>query len=173
MSLKKFAINYGGVLGLFLVLSSVILYVLGVDDKESIIPSLLNHVIMIFGITYSILQFRDIYNGGYINYTSSLKLGVSIAFFASVILTFYSYIYINFINAEYVNEMIEFTEQKILSGDSEVSEEMLETNLSMIRTMLEPQWFLPLGILGSTFMGVIYSLIISFFVKKQDLNQLS
>ncbi len=172
MPLKKFAINYGSILGLLLVLASIILYVFGIDEKESIIPSLLNHVIMIFGITYSILQFRDIYSEGYINYSSSLKLGVSVAFFASVILTFYSYIFINFIHTEYIDEMIAFTEQTILAEDPEIADEILDTNLSMIRTMLEPQWFLPLGILGSTFMGVIYSLIISFFVKRKDPNNL-
>ena len=68
--------------------------------------------------------------------------------------------------------MIAFTEQTILTEDPEISDEILDTNLSMIRTMLEPQWFLPLGILGSTFMGVIYSLIISFFVKRKDPNNL-
>ena len=42
--------------------------------------------------------------------------------------------------------------------------------LSMTQKMLQPQWMITLSVLGGTFMGFFYSLIISFFVKKQDPN---
>ena len=59
MGTRSFAMNYGGVLGLFLVLLAIILYVLGVDEKESMLPSILNNILTILGISYSVIQFRD------------------------------------------------------------------------------------------------------------------
>lgn len=173
MGTRSFAMNYGGVLGLFLVLLAIILYVLGVDEKESMLPSILNNIVIILGITYSIIQFRDLQNNGIINYSTSLKLGVSVAFFSSVILTLYTYIFINFIHPEYLNEMLEYTEQAILQTDPDISESDIESALSATKKVFAPQWIIPLGILGGTLMGAIYSLIISFFVKREDNNQLS
>jgi hypothetical protein len=40
----------------------------------------------------------------------------------------------------------------------------------MTQKMLQPQWMSTLSVLGGTFMGFFYSLIISFFVKKDDPN---
>ena len=90
MDIKKFAMNYGAVLGLFLVAIAVIMWSVGVDDKQSIIPGLLNNGITIAFIAYAIIQYRDINNNGFISYASSLKLGTTIAFFSSIIFAFYA-----------------------------------------------------------------------------------
>ena len=52
----------------------------------------------------------------------------------------------------------------------EISDENLDMALSMTQKMLQPQWMITLSVLGGTFMGFFYSLIISFFVKKEDSN---
>ena len=97
MDARRFAMNYGAVLGLVLVALAVIMWSIGIDDKQSIIPGLLNNSLTIAFITYAIIQYRDINNNGFISYGSSLKLGTTIAFFSSIILAFYSIIFI-FVN---------------------------------------------------------------------------
>jgi hypothetical protein len=86
MDTKKFAMNYGGVLGLVLVAIAVIMWSVGADDKQSVIPALLNNAITIGFIAYAIIQYRDINNNGFISYAESLKLGTTVAFFSSIIL---------------------------------------------------------------------------------------
>ena len=73
MDTRKFAMNYGAVLGLSLIAIALIMWVVGADDKESIIPALLNNGITIAFIAYAIIQYRDINNNGFITYASSLK----------------------------------------------------------------------------------------------------
>jgi len=53
MDTKKFAMNYGAVLGLCLVAIAIIMWSVGADDKKSVIPALLNNGITIALISYS------------------------------------------------------------------------------------------------------------------------
>lgn len=162
--------NYGAYLGLGLVLISFTVYILGLEEQKSIIPSLLNNFLIIGAIAYSVSIYRDNFNNGFISYGQSLKIGTSVVFFASVILAFYTYIFVTFINPEYLENIIKIAEQEILNSDPEISDEDLDLALSMTQKMLQPQWMSTLSVLGGTFMGFFYSLIISFFMKKDDPN---
>jgi hypothetical protein len=170
MDTRKFAMNYGAYLGLALVMISVIVYFLGLEEQKSIIPSLINNLLIIGSISYSIIIYRDNFNNGLISYSDSLRLGTSVVFFASVILAFYTYIFVTFINPEYLEKIINLAEQEILNSNPEISDDDLDLALSMTQKMLQPQWMATLSIIGGTFMGFFYSLIISFFVKKEDPN---
>ncbi len=170
MDTRKFAMHYGAYLGLGLIVISFTVYFLGLEEQKSIIPSLLNNFLIIGAITYSIIMYRDNLNNGLISYSISLKIGTSVVFFASVILAFYTYIFVAFINPEYLENIIKIAEQEILNSDPEISDEDLDLALSMTQKMLQPQWMATLSVLGGTFMGFFYSLIISFFVKKEDPN---
>ena len=170
MDTRKFSMNYGAYLGLGLVLISFTVYMLGLEEQKSIIPSLLNNFLIIGAIAYSVTMYRDNFNNGFVSYSQSLKIGTSVVFFASVILAFYTYIFVTFINPEYLQNIIKIAEQEILNSDPEISDEDLDLALSMTQKMLQPQWMSTLSVLGGTFMGFFYSLIISFFVKKDDPN---
>ena len=85
MDLRRFAMNYGAFLGLCLVAAATLMWAFGLDKSGSIIPSVLNNGLIIAGIIYSIINYRDIEKEGYISYSNSLKLGTSVAFFSSVL----------------------------------------------------------------------------------------
>ena len=169
-ALYELDLNYGAYLGLALIVISFIVYILGLEEQKSIIPSLLNNFLMIGAVIYSVTIYRDNFNNGFISYGQSLKLGTSVVFFASVILAFYTFIFVTFINPEYLENILKVAEQEILNSDPEISDENLDMALSMTQKMLQPQWMITLSVLGGTFMGFFYSLIISFFVKKEDSN---
>ncbi len=170
MDTRKFAMNYGAYLGLALIVISFIVYILGLEEQKSIIPSLLNNFLMIGAIVYSVTIYRDNFNNGFISYGESLKLGTSVVFFASVILAFYTFLFVTFINPEYLEKILKVAEQEILNSDPEISDENLDLALSMTQKMLQPQWMITLSVLGGTFMGFFYSLIISFFLKRESEN---
>ena len=161
--------NYGAYLGLGLVLISFTVYLFGLEEQKSIIPSLLNNLLIIGAIIYSVIIFRD-QNNGFISYSKSLKLGTSVVFFSSVLLAFYTFIFVTFINPEYLVNIIDIAEQEILKSNPEISDEELNMAINMTQKMLQPQWMATLSVLGGTFMGFFYSLIISFFLKKDDNN---
>ena len=172
MNSKKFAMNYGAILGLCLVAVAVVIWSFGIDKNGSLAPSILNNVLIIAGIAYTIIQFRDTENNGFISYSNSLKLGTSVAFFSSVILAFYTFIFINYIEPNTLNEILVAAEQAILASEPEISDEELDLALEMTTKFVQPHWMLILGVLGGTFMGFLYSLIISIFVKKDNPNEI-
>ena len=167
MDTKKFAMNYGAVLGLCLVAIAVIMWSVGADDKQSVIPALLNNGITIAFIAYAIIQYRDINNNGFITYAESLKLGTTVAFFSSIILAFYQFIYISYLDPNALSEIMKITEQAMLESNPEISDEELDMALEMTGKFMQPHWMMIMGMLGGAFMGFLYSLIISIFVKKE------
>ena len=172
MNSRKFAMNYGAVLGLCLVAIAAVMWSFGIDKNGSLVPSILNNGLIITGITYTIIQFRDTENNGFISYSNSLKLGTSVAFFSSVILAFYTFIFINYISPNTLNEILVQAEQAILESNPEISDDELDLALKMTNKFVQPHWMLILGVLGGTFMGFIYSLMISIFVKKDNPNEI-
>ncbi len=170
MNTKKFAMNYGAVLGLCLVAIAVVMWSFGVDKSDSIIPSILNNGLVIGGITYAIGQFRDTENSGFISYGESLKLGTSVAFFSSIILAFYTFIFVSYIEPNALTEILQQAEQGILESNPEISDAELDLALKMTAKFTQPHWMLILGMLSGTFMGFLYSLVISIFTKKEDPN---
>ena len=168
MDTRNFAMNYGAVLGLCLVAIAFIMWSVGADDKQSVILALLNNAITIAFIAYAIIQYRDINNNGFISYAESLKLGTTVAFFSSIILVFYQFIYISYIDPNALSEIMKITEQAMLKSKPEISDEDLDMALEMTGKLMQPHWMMIMGMLGGTFMGFLYSLIISIFVKKED-----
>ena len=168
METRKFAMNYGSVLGLSLACVALVLWVLGIDESQSVIPSLLNNLLIIGFIVYAISYYRDNLNNGFISYSESLKLGTTIAFFSSVIMAFYSFIYITYLNPDLLNAVLKEMEQTVLQGDPDISEEKLDLALEMTARFTQPHWLVIMGVLSGTFMGFFYSAIVSFFVKNPD-----
>lgn len=172
MNTRKFGMNYGAVLGLILILIALLSWVLGVDEQESMVPSIINNIVIIGFLYYSILQFRDKINNGFISYSESLKLGTTVAFFSSVIMAFYTFIYISYLNPDMLANIIYMTEQAVLESNPEISEEELDLALEMTGNFTQPHWLMIMGVLSGTFMGFFYSAIISFFVKNNDPNKI-
>ena len=170
MDTRKFAMNYGAVLGLCLMLIALLFWVLGVDEQQSVIPSILNNVVIIGFLVYAIMQYRDNVNNGFISYSTSLKLGTTVAFFSSVIMAFYTFIYITYLNPDFLANILNITEQAMLEANPEISDQELDLALSMTSKFMQPHWMMIMGMLSGTFMGFLYSLIISIFVKKEDPN---
>ena len=173
MDTRKFAMNYGAVLGLCLMLIALLFWVLGVDDQQSVIPSILNNVVIIGFLVYAIMQYRDNVNNGFISYSSSVKLGTTIVFFSSVIMAFYTFIYITYLNPDFLANILNITEQAMLEANPEISDQELDLALSMTTKFMQPHWMMIMGVLGGTFLGFLFSLIISIFVKKENPNEIA
>ena len=172
MDTRKFAMYYGALLGLCLMLIALLFWALGVDEQQSVMPSILNNVVIIGFLVYAIMQYRDNVNNGFISYSASLKLGTTVAFFSSIIMAFYTFIYITSLNPDFVVNILNMTEQAMLEADPEISEQQLDLALSMTSKFMQPHWMMIMGVLGGTFMGFLFSLIISIFVKKENPNEI-
>lgn len=164
--------NYGAVLGLILVITAFLFWGFGID-KESPIPSIINNILVIGFIFYSITEYRNNMNYGLISYRDSLKLGTTVAFFSSVIMAFYTFIYISYLDPDMLSDILNRTEQNVLHSQPDISDEQLDLALEMTAKFMQPHWLMIWGVLGGTFIGFFYSAIIAFFVRRTDSNKIA
>jgi len=169
MNSRKFSMNYGAILGLCLVAIATLMWSFGLASGLHI-PFLLNNGLVIFGIAYTIINFRDAENNGVISYSESVRLGTSIAFFSALILAFYTFVFLKFVGPD-TNILASIKAEAveaILQQNLESAEE--EKSLNLIDKIFTLKWWIICGTLAHTLIGFIYSLIISIFVKKEDPN---
>ena len=161
---------YGAYLGIALIVVSLLGHLFGLEEQKSILISLLNNFLMIGAIFYSVITCRDKFNNGFISYANSLKLGTSVAFFASVILAFYKFFFLSITNPDFAINYLNIFEQHILSSKPEILDEELDIMLKIMGKLLQPNWMATLLVLAATFFGFFYSIVISFFVAKENKN---
>tara|TARA_B100000401_G_C52606977_1_gene624767 strand:- start:55 stop:825 length:771 start_codon:yes stop_codon:yes gene_type:complete len=163
MDTRKFAMNYGAYLGLALIAISFIVYILGLEEQKSILISLLSYFIIFIGIGNSLIIYKNNYNDEFLSYSKYIKIGTTVAFFASVIFAFYQLIYINFINTEFIENALKITEQEILNSNPEISDEELDGALLITERVLQPQFLFLLNLITITFQGFFISIIFLWF----------
>ena len=173
MEIRKFAMNHGTVLGLILALIALVFWMIGIDEQESMLPFLINNLLIIGFFYYSITNYRDGIGNGFIAYSSSLKLGTSIAFFYSVIMAFYTFIYMTYLNPDFLIDFYKITEQSLLQSKPDISDEELDMALEILSNVMQPHFLMILVVLYRTFMGFFLSAILSFFIRRTDINNLA
>ena len=152
--------NYGTVLGFCLILIALLYWILGIEEQQSVIPSILNNIVIIGFLVYAISYYRDNANNGFISYAESLKLGTSVAFFSSVIMALYTFIYITYLNPDMLANIMNMTEQAMLESDPDISDQQLDLVLSMTSKFMQPHWLMIMGVLGGTWMGFLWSIFL-------------
>ena len=162
-SLKN-AMNYGAMVGLVLIIVSVLFYMLG--KSESSIQNWIGYAVIIFGIVIGTQNYRDNVLGGYITYSQCLSSGTLIAFFTAIITAFYTYIFFTFIDASLIEILLD--KQEIAMEEKGMDDEQIEMMMGYTRRFMTPFWMSFFSLLSYIFMGFIFSLITSIFLKRKD-----
>jgi glucose uptake protein GlcU len=163
-SVNHMAMSYGLYMGLGLILNSVIFYVMG--SPFSNYSGYISWVILIVGILLSMRALRDNNAEAGVTYGQALGLGTLQSLFASIIMAFFSFILFKLVDNTLMDKFFAFTEEQYLR--SGMSENQVETMMPMIKKMMTPLTYSFVQILGVTFMGFIFSLILAIFFKKEQ-----
>ena len=132
---KSLIINYGIYLGIATVLISLITYALGthLDPHWSI--SLVSGILFIGLIVFGIKKYKET-NEGFLTWGQGVKIGVGIAIVAALIGTIYNYLFMNFIEPDFLNQVMEVSNQKLL--DQGQTEEQVEAINKMSEAFNSP-----------------------------------
>ncbi len=162
-SILKPAMTYGLIIALVIIIMAVMVWVLGLEGKSWM--QWVNWVAY-FGVLYYCLKsWRDHHNGGYIRYGQALSAGILFMFFASVIYAFYNVIYLEFIDPTAVERMLDIMEEEYYKRG--FTEEQVSAAMDFGSKLRGPGMQFFSVIIGTTFIGVIISLIVSILVKKE------
>ena len=132
---KSLIINFGIYLGVATLLISLISYALGthLDPHWSI--SLVSGILFIGLIVFGIKKYKET-NEGFLTWGQGVKIGVGIAIVAALIGTIYNYLFMNFIEPEFLNQVMEVSNQKLL--DQGQTEEQIEAINKMSEAFNSP-----------------------------------
>lgn len=155
------AMNLGALTGL--VLSAIQLVFLSIGISEDSNFQFVLYLILILAISWGIRKYRDYVQEGYISYGSALGFGILIGLGASIVFSFFFYIWMKFIDHDYVARVLEHMEMAMY--ESEMPDDQIEAFMNVYKTFFGPG-ILAFGmVFNYTIIGLIGSLIISIFAR--------
>ncbi len=124
-------------------------------------------IVIQIGLIYFLLKsYRDNFMHGQITYGQSFGAGMIISSYTlAVIIAVYTYILYSFIDSGLVTKQLAFQEAEMVKEES--PQASIDAGMAMQAKILKPAIIAPLSILGSMFWGLIVSLLISIFIRKE------
>lgn len=164
-SQTKVAMNFGAMYGLASAAMMLIFYFMGADMQAKA-PQYLGYLLLILFTFMGIKNYRDQDLGGYISYGKSLGTGVLISVFGGVVTGAFTLLLFLLIAPEMTQKILDMTQQRLV--EQGMPEDQIAMAMEYTRKFMTPTWLFIFSILGSAFMGFIFSLIISIFMKKEE-----
>ena len=160
-------LNHGLLLGVVSVLLSVSIYAMGKIYDQDIWVMLISFAIMAVIIFLGLQKFRT-GNNGLLSLGEALKIGLGISLVGAIVSIIYNQIFLNFIEPDFMVNMMKVTEQKMLESNPNLTDDQIETALSITKMFSKPIIGIAMAIIGSLFFGFIISLIEGLILKKTD-----
>ena len=161
----KTALNFGLLLGAISVVFGFILYSLDIHYQQDSSTSIIGYAIMIAIILIGIIQFKNS-NEGYVSLSEALKTGVGTALVSSIIVCFYTFFMIKYLDPEFLDKSIEYQKEKMLQENPEISMESVNKLSEMQKEFSGPFIISGFIIIFNLFFGFIISLVVGLIVRK-------
>jgi hypothetical protein len=152
----------GLILGLAGIVYSLIMYFLDLTLNKT-----QGYVFIVVeaGLLFLFLKaYRDNVKHGQITYGESFGAGVIISLYYSIIMAVFIYILYSFIDPGLVKKSLAMAEE--IMQKKGIPEASMDMAMKMQEKIMKPQIIAPLSIFMNMIWGVVLSLIISIFIKK-------
>ncbi len=159
----KTASTHGLIVGAILIVMALLVWVAGI--QQAVWLRYMNWTLVIGSVYYSMKNWRDQYLGGFIRYRQALGYGVAVMFFASIVFGFYNIVYINYLDPESLQRSLDFVEQTYYERG--MAEEQIELAMELAERMQTPFFQAISTMFGTTFLGLLISLIVALFIRKE------
>jgi drug/metabolite transporter (DMT)-like permease len=166
-SSKQVMLNYGLMLGAISILLSVSIYAMGKIYDQGWEIALISFVVMAVITFMGLKKFKE-GNNNLLSLGEAIKIGLGIALVGGIISVIYNQVFINFIEPDFMENMMKVGEQKMLEQNPNMTDEQLEMAKGMQEKMSSPLIGAAMGIVGSLFFGFIISLIEGLILRKSD-----
>jgi cytochrome c biogenesis protein CcdA len=162
---KNLMVNNGIILGVASVLFLLVMYATGNHLAPHWSASVVNAIIFIGIIVYGIKQYKAA-NNDFLSWGQGVKVGVGVAIVGGLIVVIYNYLFMNFIEPEFMSQMMEVQNQAFL--DQGLTEEQIEAANAMTSTFSSPGILAAVGIISYAIGGFIISAIAAAIMKKSE-----
>lgn len=154
----------GLILALAGIAFSLIIYFLDLTFNKSV--GYINVPIQIALLYFLLKSYRDNFMHGKITYGQSVGAGVVMFVYFSVIFAVYTYLLWSVIDPGMVKKSMAFAEDAMVQKGT--PQAAIDAGMAFTAKIMKPGIMAFFSIFGSMFFGVIYSLLVSIFIKREE-----
>jgi len=159
----KANITNGLILGLIGIVYTMVVYFLDLTFNK--VQGWVFLALLIIILFFLVKSYRDNYRDGFINFGQALGAGMIIFLYYAIISAVFTYILYTFIDANLLDKQLAFTEGEMLKRG--LPQEAIDMSMSIQKKIMKPAIMAPISIIGNMFSGLIMSLIVGAFVRKE------
>jgi hypothetical protein len=163
VNIWKANLTNGVILGLAGIVYTLLMYFLNMTFNK--VQGYLILIILGAVLFFLVKTYRDNFRHGIIAYGEALGAGIIIFLYYSIIMAIFTYILYAVIDPSLVDKSLAFAEEMLQKRG--LPQASIDTGLAMQKKMMTPAFMAPMSILGNMFWGLIISLIVAAFVKKE------
>ena len=154
------AVRYGLLTGLVGIIFSFLLFMMQADQSPI---RWLGLAITIGGMVLAHRQFKQS-NGGFMEYSQCLGIGTLMGLVAGTVNTLFNYVYLTFIDTEYMGRAMDIARAK-MEEKGNMTDEQIDQAMTWATKFSSGGWMLLFGILGSLIFAFLISLLVSAITK--------
>jgi small-conductance mechanosensitive channel len=163
VSVWKANLTNGLILGLIGIVYTLVIYFLDLTFNK--VQGYIFLVILIVMLFYLIKSYRDNYLHGYISYGQAVGAGVIIFLYYALIIAVFTYILYAVIDTGLIDKQIAYAEEMMAKRN--MPQEAMDAAMSFNKKIMKPGITSIIGIFSNMFAGLIMSLLVAIFVKKE------
>ncbi len=163
VSVWKANLTNGVILGLIGIVYTLVVYFLDLTLNK--VQGYVFLVILIVALYFLIKSYRDNYLHGQMTYGQAVGSGMVIFLYYSIITAIFTYILFAFIDPGLIDKQIAYAEE--IMQKRGLPQEAMDTAMKIQQKMIKPGIIAPMSLLSSMLYGLIMSLIVGIFVKKE------
>lgn len=165
-STARVALKWGLILGVAQIIFSIIIFVS--DNFGNTALGSIAYVLIIIGIVLAMREYRTL-NGGYMTYGEGLSTGTLTAAISGLLSSLFSVFYMTVIDTGIMERVLEKSREQ-MEAQGNLSDEQIEQAIEVTQKFQSPGILFAFGVLGAAFVGLLFSLIIAAFMRRNKAN---
>lgn len=161
---RTFSLKFGVLFGVFSIVFSFMLYSADMQYENGALVQIIQYSLLATAVILGIYQFKKA-NGGFLSIVEGMKIGTLAAFIGAVIAVIYFYVFANFIQPDFLDNMFEIQKQQAMAANPSLTEEQMNQGIEMQKKFAWI-WY-PGVVIIYTIFGFIVGLITGLIMKKE------
>jgi hypothetical protein len=153
----------GLILGLVGIVYSLLVYFLNLSFNKA--QSYVFMIVQIAVLFFLVKSYRDNYKNGMITYGEALGAGIIICLYYAIIMAIFTYLLYTVIDKGLLDKQLAFTEEMMQKKG--LPQSAIDAGMSMQKKIMTPAFMAPISIFGNMFWGLIISLVVAAFARKE------
>lgn len=164
-SSARVALKWGGILGIALILFTLVLFLTNNVGNTGL--GFVSYAISIAGLILAMRDFRTA-NGGYMTYGEGISVGTLTSAVSGFLSSLFYVFYTTIIDTGVTGRMMDQMQERF--EESGLTEEQIEQQMNVMRFFQSPGLTFVFAIISAIVAGLILSLIIAAFMRRNKTN---